>query len=109
MSMKQFSRRCARVLVLLPGVYGICVLLYFNFLSEAIPLENVFAPFIILSIPSNITAVFFVIVCVLHLFRSSKEKTALEKILWLLSLLTVTGISLPVYWYRYMTEETPAI
>ena len=95
----------ANVLVLFPGIYAVCLLLYFNVFTGIVPLPTVLPFFLYLALPVNVLSIYFAVLCILHLFRSSSMATGKTRTLWLLSFLILTGVSLPVYWYRHVATE----
>jgi len=98
-------RLIADILIFLPGLWGLCVIVYFTFLTRIVPLSDVFGVFYYLFFPFQVLTVVFIGFFLQHLFKKANTIPVKEKILWILFVLLFTGVALPVYRFSRMRNN----
>ena len=92
------------LLILLPGLWGMCVIVYFSFLTGTVPLSSVLPVFYYLYYPSCILTLIFAGFFLKHLLGRTNTIPAKERVLWIIFALLFAGIALPVYRFTRMRE-----
>lgn len=104
---KGMKRRLAGdILILLPGIWGSWVIVYFTFLTGIVPLSDVFPAFYYLYFPFQVFTVVLIGFFLKHLFDKANAVPVKERVLWIAFVFLFTGVALPVYRYTRMRGES---